>query len=244
MSIDDPEFETRRLLLVRALSAGALGALHTASHAQTLLGSRPAPLPPGRSFYRIRGEVTVDQRPATLETRVSPGSTVATGEDSEAIFIVGSQAMLLRARSQLILDPAPNPLAPSEFIVSALRLVGNLLSVSRDTPMRIQTPTATIGIRGTGWYAEGAEDQTYFCTCYGETEIESSIDPTSRDTVVSRQHDRPLYITREGPAGGHIRPAPFIDHTDQELALIEAIVGRTPPFVFPRDIYNAPRRTY
>ena len=36
----------------------------------------------------------------------------------------------------------------------------------------------------------------------------------------------------------------FINHTDQELMLIETLVGRTPPFVFPMDIYNAPRRDY
>jgi hypothetical protein len=69
-------------------------------------------------------------------------------------------------------------------------------------------------------------------------------DPTSRETVVSRQHDRPLYILTGQLAGQYIRLAPFINHTDQELMLIEALVGRTPPFVFPRDDYKQPRRTY
>ena len=40
------------------------------------------------------------------------------------------------------------------------------------------------------------------------------------------------------------RAAPFIDHTDQELMLIEALVGRSPPFVFPRSDYLRPRRPY
>ena len=38
--------------------------------------------------------------------------------------------------------------------------------------------------------------------------------------------------------------APFINHTDQELMLIEALVGRVPPFVFPKSDYNPPRRSY
>jgi hypothetical protein len=46
------------------------------------------------------------------------------------------------------------------------------------------------------------------------------------------------------PEGKNIRPAPFINHTDQELMLIEALVGRTPPFVFAGDEYSAPRREY
>ena len=29
-----------------------------------------------------------------------------------------------------------------------------------------------------------------------------------------------------------------------ELGLIEALVGREPPFVFPKDSYSAPRRQY
>jgi len=59
---------------------------------------------------------------------------------------------------------------------------------------------------------------------------------------VSRHHNRPLYILTGEQPGQNIRLAPFIDHTDQELMLIEALVGRTPPFVFPKDEYNRPRR--
>ena len=44
--------------------------------------------------------------------------------------------------------------------------------------------------------------------------------------------------------GRNIRPAPFINHTDQELQLVEAIVGREPPFIFPKADYSGPRRGY
>ena len=44
--------------------------------------------------------------------------------------------------------------------------------------------------------------------------------------------------------GKKIRNAPFINHTDQELMLIETLVGRTPPFVFPKSDYSGPRRNY
>ena len=53
-----------------------------------------------------------------------------------------------------------------------------------------------------------------------------------------------MYIVADGGPGKNIRNAPFINHTDQELTLIEALVGRTPPFLFPNDVYNAPRRDY
>jgi hypothetical protein len=53
-----------------------------------------------------------------------------------------------------------------------------------------------------------------------------------------------LYIVKDGGAGKNIRDAPFINHTDQELSLIETLVGRKTPFVFSGSTYTGPRRTY
>ena len=53
-----------------------------------------------------------------------------------------------------------------------------------------------------------------------------------------------LYIVADGGAGNNIRNAPFINHTDQELSLIETLVGRKTPFVFSGPTYTGPRRTY
>jgi len=239
--VDDP----RRRLLIEALTLGAIAAGLPAGHAlaQGLLGGRPGKLPPGRSIYRIRGAAFVNGKPATLETLVRPGDTVETGKDSELVFAVGGHAMLLRNDTRMVIQGEPS--AALSLVISLVRIVtGALLSVSRDTPTRIITPTATIGVRGTGWYTEANPEQTYFCTCYGTTDVTAATDPASRTTVESKHHDRPLYILGKGPSGGSIRNAPFINHTDQELMLIEAIVGREPPFVFSKDIYSGPRRNY
>lgn len=232
-----------RRRLLEALGAATGLALPCAAPAQDLFGRRPRPLPPQQSIFRLRGPVTVDGRPATVETPIQPGQTVETGPGGEVVFVVGTHAMLLRERSRLVIEPA----APSSgsFVLRGLRiLTGKILTVSRNVPLRVRTSSAIIGIRGTGWYAEADPDQTYFCTCYGTTDVTAVDDPASRDTVRSKQHDRPLYILRAGPQGQRIRNAPFINHTDQELALIEALVGRAPPYVFPKDAYAAPRREY
>ena len=73
------------------------------------------------------------------------------------------------------------------------------------------------------------------------SEVAALKDPQSRETVAASHHDRPLYIVAGGQAGRNIRNAPFINHTDQELMMIEALVGRTPPFNFPGSQYNTPR---
>jgi hypothetical protein len=239
--LEDP----RRRLLVAALGAGLFGAglgSRTAS-AQGVLGGTPGKLPDGQSIYRIQGSARVNGTPANLRVAIKPGDTVETSPNSEIIFAVGSQAMILRGSSQVVLEPVKNE--PNSLFLSALRLVtGKLLSVSRGNRMNVITPAATIGIRGTGWYAESEPDQTYFCTCYGTTDIAANNDPSSRETVAAVQHDRPLYILTKAASGRSIRGAPFINHTDQELALIEALVGRTPPFVFSKDDYTGPRRDY
>ena len=239
--LEDP----RRRILVKALAAGlfAAGIGAPRASAQGILGGTPGRLPEGRSIYRIEGSARVNGAAATPQTIVRAGDTVVTSANSELVFAVGTQAMILRSDSQLVLESVTTGIA--SFVVSGLRLVtGKLLSVSRNSSMRLVTPTATIGIRGTGWYAESDPEQTYFCTCYGDTDIVASKDPDSRTSVSAKAHDRPLYIVANAARGNNIRNAPFINHTDQELMLIEALVGRAPPFVFSNDNYSGPRRDY
>jgi len=233
--------DPRRRRLVAALTAGLLGAVLPA-RAQ-VLGRRPARLPAQRSIYRLTGRVTVNGAPATEATRILPGDTVETGPDGEVVFVVGGHSMLLRGGSRLVVGEAAS--REPVLLLAALRLVtGAILQVSRNTRMSIQTPNASFGIRGTGWYAEAAPDLTYFCTCYGVTDAAALDDPASRRTVQAYQHDQPLYVVTKGAAGERIRNAPFINHADQELMLIETLVGRETPYVFPLDDYAVPRREY
>ena len=233
---DDP----RRRVLIQALSAG-LFSLAGDAVAQ-IFGTVPGKLPEGQSFYRVSGRVLVNNREATLQTPVRVGDILETAANAEAVFVVAEDAFMLRGESRMLIEPPPR----GSGLVSSLRLVtGKVLSVfGKGRPTRIATSTATIGIRGTGVYTESDPEQTYFCTCYGVSDVAAADDPQSRETVAATHHDRPLYILAKGAAGGRIRRAPFINHTDQELMLIETLVGRTPPFVFPLDDYSAPRREY
>lgn len=235
--------ESRRKILLQALALGAASTLASQNVLASWFGNRPAQLPSNQSIYRITGEATVNGKTATLQTRIFPGDTVATAQDSEIVFVVNSHSMILRANSHLLIETPSNSTAA--LLISGLRLLtGKLLSVSRNSPMQINTATATIGIRGTGFYVEADPELTYFCTCYGVTDVSASRDPLSRETVASQHHDRPLYIVAGASEGKNIRNAPFINHTDQELLLIETLVGRTTPFVFANDAYSAPRRDY
>ena len=239
--IDDP----RRQLLIQALGAGLLGLSVPAANAITfgIFGSRPKKLPDGQSIYGLSGQVTVNDKEATLATLIKAGDTVQTAQNSEIVFVVNTHSMILRGDSKLTIEK--QAAAPESLLVGGLRMLsGKLLSVSRNSQMQISSSTATIGIRGTGFYIEADPERTYFCTCYGATEVQATADPSSQETIAAKHHDRPVYIVTDGGSGNNIRSAPFVNHTDQELALIETLVGRKTPFVFSNDVYTGPRRTY
>jgi len=237
--IDDP----RRRWLIQALGAGYFSTLPMAQALAQVLGSRPEKLPEGRSVYRVQGRVLVDGKEANLQTPVTPTSTIETPANGEIVYVQNQNSYIQRGASRVVLERAPTP---EGGFAAGLRIVtGALLSVfPRGAPMQLRTKTATVGIRGTGVYLEADDEQTYFCTCYGVAEVSANEDPQSKDTVAASHHDRPLYILAKEPKGRNIRKAPFINHTDQELMLVETLVGRKPPFIFPKDDYGGPRREY
>ena len=71
---DDP----RRRQLIQMLAAGLFGGGATASNLALaqILGSPPSKLPPGKSVYRISGEVQIDGSRGTLESKIAGGSTI------------------------------------------------------------------------------------------------------------------------------------------------------------------------
>ncbi len=233
--IDDP----RRDLLVKALSAGVFAAAGPAGLIQPVhaMGKIPDKLEPGKSIYDMRGNVAVNGNKATLDTQIKPNDTVTTGRRSHVVFAVGKDAFILRSNSRL-------ELSGSELVINTLRLVtGKLLSVFGKTRHKMHTPNATIGIRGTGIYVEGDPEQSYVCTCYGVVDLFADNDKESTETITSQHHDAPRYILSNESKGKNIQPAPFINHTDLELQIIEELVGRTPPFSMAGGSYTGPRRT-
>lgn len=241
--IDDP----RRRLLIQALAAGAFSTMLPAKNAfsDSFFGKTPVKLPPGQSIFRLSGTVTVNNKPADLTTQIGPSDTIKTGDNSGAVFVVGGNAMLLRSNSELKLRPKNKTEETETSLIAGFQLlIGKLLSVSRSTGMTVQTATATLGVRGTGIYLESDPELTYFCTCYGQSDVAAKNDKQSKESVISQHHDKPLYILANEQPGKNIRLAGFKNHTDQELMLIETLVGRTTPFTFTGGQYEAPRREY
>jgi len=234
MDREDP----RRDFLVKALALGLFsvsGAVLPGEADAQLFGRRPRKLGKNESIFEIAGRVMVNGSVINGDARIIVGDVVETGKNSHVVFVVGADAYFVRENSRLELEG-------SGFLASALRIAtGAVLSVFGKGERLVRAPTATVGVRGTGLYVESEPDMTYVCTCYGETKIATADDPAVSEDIVSRHHDAPRYVLGAG-AARRIRPAPFKNHTDIELMLLEALVGRTPPFSLFDEDYGAPRR--
>lgn len=175
-----------------------------------------------QGFHTLKGDVRLNGEPATPDQLISPGDTLITGRGSVAIYVIGDNAFLQREETK------------SHFFMEGVQqslrvLQGRLLSVFGPGERRIETPNASIGIRGTACYLEVEPQRTYFCLCYGTAEVASRGEAPERVDLITRYHDLPIYIQSDD--GPKFTPAPVVNHSDHELIHLERLVGRRPPFL-------------
>lgn len=218
----------RRSLLKAAATAALLPGGIAGLIGEALANGR---FPIQAGLRRFTGQVSVNGQTATQGMLIKPGDTVTTGRRSEAIYVIGEDAFLQRADTSI------------NFGVDAadfFRVVtGSLLSVFGRGRKQLRVPTATIGIRGTACYIEAEESRTYFCLCYGEAEVVPTAAPQQEEVIRTRHHDHPIYIHGDPAMVKSMVSAEVKNHTDDELMLLEEVVGRWPPFYSP---WNAWRR--
>lgn len=207
----------QRRQVLKGITALAIAERLGALRAAWAKGTKP--VAPG--IHRLSGQVQVNGQAAREGMPVKAGDTISTGPGSEVIYVIGQDAYLQRDNSVVSIV--------GEAAKSGLRiLTGRLLSVFGKGDKRIETVTATIGIRGTGCYIEAEPERVYFCLCYGKAEVVPLAEPGRIETIETRYHDHPLYIHRNSKQT--IVPASVINHSDAELTLLEGLVGRYPPF--------------
>ncbi|HEX5394498.1 MAG TPA: hypothetical protein VFW68_14540 [Rhodocyclaceae bacterium] len=189
------------------------------------LANGSKPVQPG--LRKVTGTVLINGQAAAEGSLVKPGDVISTGAGSQAIYVIGQDAFLQRASTEVHF-----PMNGSAFF----RLVsGRLLSVFGRGDKQLLTPTATIGIRGTACYLETDNTKSYFCLCYGAADLVPLAAPQERTTIRTQHHDHPIYIHADPHMPTSMVPAEVINHTDAELELLEGLVGRVPPFVGRND---------
>lgn len=186
-----------------------------------LANSRLALAAPG-SFRQIKGDVRVGGQAAQDGTMLKPGDTISTGPGAGASFVIGDDAFELRE------DALVELVVSKDATACRIERGGVLFSVARDRLFRTTAGTFDIG-SGAGYF-EVKESETYFCLCYGDGVLVPASAKGMRNAFLSDHHDRPVVVR----AGKNVRDpmvtAQLRGHTDAEIAALETLVGRTPPF--------------
>ena len=187
----------------------------------TALGGFGAAVAQQRSnIVELRGDAFLNGQKLRQEQFIQTGDTVETGPDGHLVFVMGNAAFLVRQNSRFTAERGD-----TLFSVSVLRLLtGAIVSVWKKGNYRqISTPTLTAGIRGTGVYTEVREDgRSYFCNCYGTVELSAA-----RERVLSESAYHQSFWAEVAPRQGRlITPATAINHTDEELEMVAALVGQ------------------
>ncbi len=184
-----------------------------------------------RAIHDLRGNVKINGKAATYDSVIAPGDTVTAGSDGYIVFVVGASAFMLRSRSELVVEKPHEDAFGAAYGI--LRLVTGAIGATflRGTPARITTANATIGIRGTGVYMETRGNGTYFCTCWGRTEVGVNQGPVNKEIIEATHHNPRMIGYKPDADGNYFLQAPFETHTDEEMDILEKCVGRRAPWI-------------
>ena len=174
--------------------------------------------------HELQGTVTVNKKALTLTSIIHSGDEIIVSPDGKLVFSMGEDAFLVRGGSILQVYSEEN-----NVLMSALRLVtGAMLGVygKRKSTTRIYTATATIGIRGTAVYVAVTPEKLYTCTCYGHTDLIVGFDKAD---VIATHHNAHIVTTGKN-GNAQMKAFEVLDHNDDELRMLEALVGRKPIF--------------
>ena len=177
-----------------------------------------------RKIHEIEGDVFINQVKINSESLIKNGDEIVVSRDGKLVFSLGEDAFLVRGGTTLQVYSDHDSL-----LVTALRLVtGAMLGVfgKRKTTTHIYTATATIGVRGTAVYAAVTKDKLYTCTCYGHTDLIVGLE---REDVISKHHNAHV-VTINVSGNTQMKAFEVIDHNDDELRMLEALVGKKPSF--------------
>lgn len=234
-NITDQHVRRRWLKRMGALALLAPGGFSGLIREALANGDKPV----AQGIHRLSGSVRVNGAEARAGMLVLPGDTLQTGPDSEVIYVLGRDAFLQRSDSIVSFG--------KDVGIEFMRVItGKILSVFSKGPRKITVSTATIGIRGTGCYIEDEpaakvsaggtassarkSSRTYFCLCYGTVELTPTAMPNQPETYSTQHHDHPLYIFDDSSMPTAMVPAEVMNHSDLELTMLEALVGRRPHF--------------
>ena len=175
---------------------------------------------------KSEGVVLVNGQSIGRSTVIKLGDFIETKGNSKIKFNIGADAFSAKSNAKFSLKK--NATTKTLNIIA-----GGVLAVFKkgDGKHEVKTPNMTAGIRGTGIYTEIKDGKTYFCTCYGKTELKTKHEHHKYEST----HHHPVWINSDGRFS---KEKKMIGHTDNELRSLEAMVKREPEFDTKLDYDN------
>ena len=102
---------------------------------------------------------------------------------------------------------------------------GAVLAVFGPGMRSVMTGLVTGAIRGSGIDIEATPARSYFCACYGKVGLSAAAG--AKKDVMTTYHSA-HYIHAKADTAGSIVAASMLNHSNQELAMLEKLAGRKP----------------
>ena len=182
-------------------------------------------------IHELEGKVWVNGKLANLETEIHFGDQVMTGGLSHVVIKLDGSVYRIANSSKLTLPEGKEN-------VSLNFLYGAFLAVFRhDVHKTIHTRAAILGVRGTGLYLSDRGNETHLCACYGDIDFFDASNPENKRHIHAEYHHLASLDHKTGKFKTNLR---MTGHTDEDLFVLEELVGRTPPETFrvERKIFN------
>ena len=199
------------------LMAGALMAPHLAPHLAFAQNTD--------AIRALHGTLNFEPFKAKKAARLS-------SEADQTIFTVGEDAFLADANfnAEIALDEAG---VMTQFTI----LSGQVLAVLKPRTARqtdLLMPNSTASIRGTGFYAnvDLLDSDDYICCCYGHILFQNASNGDVQQ--LKNSYHNATAIDEKGDFYQPQLDYPY-GHYDDELLLLERLVGRQPHWALPDD---------
>ena len=169
------------------------------------------------SETKIEGSVHINDKKMESNTKVNLGDFIKTGKNSKVTFKIGEDAFMAKENTRFVITE-------NNGVKNLNVVTGGVLGVfKKGSTYNIKTENMTAGIRGTGIYVEAKDEKSYFCTCYGDTEVKSN----KEHKHMHATHHNMIWVKKDGSMK---TAKEMLSHSDDELRELEAMVGRVPLF--------------
>ena len=171
----------------------------------------------------LEGKVWVNGKLADTSTEIHFGDSVMTGGLSHVTILLDGNVYRIANSSKLTL-----PENRKEITLDMI--YGAILAVFRhDAHKTIFTPTAVLGVRGTGLYLSERDEETHLCACYGDIEFADAANPQHQKHIHAEYHQ---IVVLDHESGEFSINQKMVGHSDENLHELEKMADRTPPVSF------------